>query len=451
MRFRFLVFLICIGPACFSQSDLRGLEFEDDVYNSLPLKPSYFNPPSTPLLASYSLKKYCPRVITQHNSNTAVAWAAVWYARTMLEAIANGWKETLLITQNGFSPVYNYKQIATSDGCSDKVKLTSMLESLREDGAISFNDFHEFCYDTVPNFTKARASRLPGYVRLFNTTDKKERKVDLLKRALRENSPVVIGMICPSSFNLATDFWQPREKPERDQGGHALCVVGYDDSKFGGAFEVVNSWGKSWGRDGFTWLRYEDVENFVLYGFELLNTQSMLKASKLVARVDFSLSNGESMNAQIKNLGYYKLNGSYATGTKFKSVVKVNQNVFFYAIGFDQEWNNAELYPNEKNGIYPWLEDDRKTIKLPVEADEFIKLEPPAGKNYLCLIFSGQYIDVEDIKYKLKEGKGDFVQRYYSGPLKDPNVLNWKQNSIELEGDFYRDSLWFIIVEIDQI
>jgi hypothetical protein len=131
--------------------------------------------------------------------------------------------------------------------------------------------------------------------------------------------------------------------------------------------------------------------------------------------------------------------------------VKVNQNVFFYAIGFDQEWNNAELYPNEKNGIYPWLEDDRKTLKLPVQGDEYIKLDPPAGKNYLCLIFSGRYIDVEDIKYKLKEGKGDFVQRYYSGSLKDPNVLNWKQNSIELEGDFYRDSLWFIIVEIDQI
>ena len=449
MRFRVLILLLSIGSVCLGQTALRGLEFEDDVYNSLPLKPSYFNPPSTFLPSSYSLKKYCPRVATQHSSNTGVAWAAIWYARTMLEAIANGWKETRMITQKGFSPVYNYKQIVKENTCSDKIKLTSILESLRTDGSVLFNDFPEFCYDTIPTIPTAKASLMPGYVRLFNTTDKKERKVEVMKRALRANNPIVIGMICPPSFNLALDFWQPREKPEREQGGHALCVVGYDDSKFGGAFEVVNSWGKSWGNEGFTWFRYEDFNNYVLYGFELLNTQSMLKPAKLTARVDFSLNSGSTMNAKIKNLGYYKLEDSYATGTQFKAIIKVNQNVFFYAVGFDQEWNNLEYYPNEKNGIYPWLEDDSKIIKLPVEG-EYIQLDPPAGKNYLCLVFSGQYLDIDDIKFKFKEGKGDFVQRYYSGPLKDPTRLNWKENAVELEGDFNRSSLWIVIVEIDQ-
>ena len=449
MRFKVLIFLLSIGSVCLGQTALRGLEFEDDVYNSLPLKPSYFNPQSTFLLSAYSLKKYCPRVATQHSSNTGVAWAAVWYARTMLEAIANGWKEPRIITQNSFSPVYNYKQIVKDNTCSDKIKLTSLLESLRKDGSVLFSDFPEFCYDTIPTIATAKASLMPGYVRLFNTTDKKERKVDALKRALQSNNPVIIGMMCPSSFNLALDFWQPREKPEREQGGHALCVVGYDDSKFGGAFEVVNSWGKSWGNEGFTWFRYEDFNNYVLYGFELLNTQSMLKPAKLRAQIDFNLSTGEPMTTKIKNTGYYKLDNIYPTGTQFKTVVKVNQNVFFYAVGFDQEWNNLEYYPNEKNGIYPWLEDDNKIIKLPVDG-EFIELGPPAGKNYLCLIFSGQYLDIEDIKFKLKEGKGDFVQRYYSGATKNQGVVNWKEKAIEFEGDFHRSSLFIVVVEIDQ-
>ncbi|MEK6783630.1 MAG: C1 family peptidase, partial [Bacteroidota bacterium] len=430
----------------------RGLEFEDEVYNSLPLKPSYFNPQSNPLPASYSLKKYCPRVVTQHNSNTGVAWAAVWYARTMLEAIANGWNETIMITQNAFSPIYNYKQINKGADCSDKIKLTSILESLRKDGGILFNDFREFCYDTIPIFPKAKASLMPGYVRLFSSTDTKERKVDLMKRALLENGPVIIGMICPPSFSLAADFWQPRERPERDQGGHSLCVVGYDDSKFGGAFEVVNSWGKSWGMEGFTWFRYEDVENYILYGFELLNTQSMMKPAKLSAKIDFTINTGETMSAKIKNLGYYKLGNTFPTGTTFKTVITVNQNVFFYAIYFDQKWHDVELYPNETKGIYPWLEDERRKIKLPVGpiGDEYFKLDPPAGKNYFCLVLSGQYLDIEDIKLKLEKGKGEFVQRYYSGPLKDPSLLTWNENAIELEGAFNRSTLWIVIVEIDQ-
>ncbi len=433
----------------FAQTELRGLEFEDDEYNSLPLKPSYFTPQVTSFPASHSLKNYCPRVITQHSSNTAVAWASVWYGRTMLEAIASKWKESQMITQNAFSPLYNYKQIASSNDCSDKIKLTAILESMTTDGAVPFNTFHEFCYDTIPNFPSAKGNVMPGYVRLFNTTDTKERKVEAMKRALRENSPVIIGMICPSSFTLATDFWQPREKPERDQGGHALCIVGYDDTKFGGAFEVVNSWGKAWGKEGFTWFRYEDVENYLLYGFELLNTQSMMKPAKLIAHVDLTLSTGEAMKAKIKNTGYYALDTTYPTGTQFKTVIKVNQNVFFYAVGFDQDWNNAELYPNEKNGTYPWLEDAQKSVKLPVDA-QYIKLEPPAGKNFLCLVFSGRHIDIDELKGKLKEGHGDFVQRYYTGPLKDPAVLNWKEHTIELEGDFNRSSLFIVVVEIDQ-
>lgn len=42
-------------------------------------------------------------------------------------------------------------------------------------------------------------------------------------------------------------------------GGHAIAVVGYDDAKFGGAFQLVNSWGPSWGARGFCWVSYEDM------------------------------------------------------------------------------------------------------------------------------------------------------------------------------------------------
>lgn len=42
-------------------------------------------------------------------------------------------------------------------------------------------------------------------------------------------------------------------------GGHALCVVGYDDSKE--AFKVRNSWGASWGDNGYLWIGYDTFLN----------------------------------------------------------------------------------------------------------------------------------------------------------------------------------------------
>lgn len=47
------------------------------------------------------------------------------------------------------------------------------------------------------------------------------------------------------------------KKGERLQGGHAVCLAGYDDSK--GAFLVRNSWGKDWGLAGYFWMAYDYV------------------------------------------------------------------------------------------------------------------------------------------------------------------------------------------------
>ncbi len=54
-------------------------------------------------------------------------------------------------------------------------------------------------------------------------------------------------------------------------GGHAVCAVGYDDSRVivnpankkssKGALLIRNSWGSSWGENGYGWLPYDYVLN----------------------------------------------------------------------------------------------------------------------------------------------------------------------------------------------
>jgi C1A family cysteine protease len=50
------------------------------------------------------------------------------------------------------------------------------------------------------------------------------------------------------------------------QGGHAVCLVGYDDNKTMpdgsvGAFLVRNSWGTNWGLNGYYWMAYNYVSD----------------------------------------------------------------------------------------------------------------------------------------------------------------------------------------------
>lgn len=48
-------------------------------------------------------------------------------------------------------------------------------------------------------------------------------------------------------------------KGEALQGGHAVCLVGYDDARK--AFLVRNSWGANWGLAGYFWMAYDYVGN----------------------------------------------------------------------------------------------------------------------------------------------------------------------------------------------
>ena len=52
-----------------------------------------------------------------------------------------------------------------------------------------------------------------------------------------------------------------------------MCIIGYDNYKYGGAFRVVNSWGKQYGDNGFLWIRYNDFKKYAreVYLFQLKN------------------------------------------------------------------------------------------------------------------------------------------------------------------------------------
>lgn len=112
------------------------------------------------------------------------------------------------------------------------------------------------CYD------EATKSKVLGYTSVAG---------DLysLKCALFENHPVMFGLRIYSSFDgIGSSGLMPipNTETEKYQGGHCVCLVGYDDTiMFGGGivggFVVRNSWGDSWGAGGYFFMPYVVATN----------------------------------------------------------------------------------------------------------------------------------------------------------------------------------------------
>jgi C1A family cysteine protease len=117
-------------------------------------------------------------------------------------------------------------------------------------------------------YTDALKRKVTGYQRCTDFT--------AVKNAVTAGNPVVIGFNVYDSFEGA---WGniphgqtgsgmmpfPNTATEQLLGGHAVCIVGYDDTmpvvgKSNGRFIVRNSWGTGWGDNGYFYMPYDVIK-----------------------------------------------------------------------------------------------------------------------------------------------------------------------------------------------
>ena len=101
---------------------------------------------------------------------------------------------------------------------------------------------------------------IPGYQKI-NDGD-----VNGMKNALASGFPVVMGFTVYDSFegnlnNTTGMMPYPNTASEQVLGGHAVCVVGYNDNLNGGRFICRNSWGTGWGDHGYFYMPYQVIAN----------------------------------------------------------------------------------------------------------------------------------------------------------------------------------------------
>jgi hypothetical protein len=414
--------LIFLQHESIAQQNVRGLLFENDKYNALPISLEYGKFEKLPPRFSNT---FYPKVVNQAFENNGVAWSLTWYGLAAL-----GQRDNHFVA---LSPSFTYKMSnPKSKNCGDPISIIAALNSLVEFGAPSAKMLGFFCADSLTQeiFDSAAVNKLSGYARLFNAYDSKDVKVQSIKRAVADRNPVVIGLICPPSFQFAKDFWQPREQALEEYGGNTVTVVGFDESKFGGAFEVVNSWGKKWGKNGYSWLRYDDVADFVLYGFELFKNNSLKEAS-----IDFETSAKERMKLQWVNNGLYRFQNKFLTGTEFKISVKPLSPLFMLLVGTDPEGNTGIIFPSS-DIVVPLA---KAQLTIPNDGTQ-IKLVGSTGKNLLSFVFASNQDDLAKIKKAIESQGINAIAKYSHDGIWDKSKLEFKSN----------DEIVVVQVELEQ-
>lgn len=248
-----------------------GLLLDDPEYPQAPYE-EIVTKAFLPSRVSY--ERHCPSVAAQGAYSTCVGFACGYYLRTVLEASARGLTRRAAIDSLAFSASYVYEKAKSGSdyACNQGVYLTKAFAVLRDAGVAPASRFpYPACSQpTHPADALAARYRVAAYERLSGPRDDEPQKVYRFKKALAGGSPVVVGLVVPASFFGAKKTWKPAptDRPADPRlTGHALCVVGYDDGRYGGAFRVVNSFGKTWGDGGFCWIRYGDLARFTRYAF----------------------------------------------------------------------------------------------------------------------------------------------------------------------------------------
>jgi C1A family cysteine protease len=205
----------------------------------------------------FSLKIYAPEVGNQGNLGSCVSWATAYSAFTIVRRIEEG-NNTL----ESYSPLnlyIRYKKLFKESPCDDGAVIELALNILKRKGCSLFRNFRNKCTTTVSQDEEYRD-------KLFSFDQIEPSEIETIKKAISSKMPLVIGVECYendwSNAVLDNGLWSGFYSGGRT-GGHAMCVIGYDDKKGGGAFEIMNSWGADWGQKGFFWMKYEDFMKHV--------------------------------------------------------------------------------------------------------------------------------------------------------------------------------------------
>ncbi|MGB1308597.1 MAG: C1 family peptidase [Oceanihabitans sp.] len=452
-----------------------GLLFDDDAYEQTPVKArnvAFQDVVSEQTNAS--LKEFVPEIKNQGGYGTCVGWSSAYYGRTILNARIEGISSREEITKNAFSPVFTYlhANVDNDYNCQGGAYINRAMETMVEIGSPFFKDYDVMCDSSIPEpiFKLAGDNKIKDFTRLFGSNDDDDLKIESVKRSLINGNPVVIGFIVENSLYTAKNVFEPDYAGTT--GGHAMCVVGYDDDKYGGAFEIVNSWGKSWGNDGFIWVRYSDFSSYAKYAFEMIpaKKKKTVVKSQLAGELNLKLYDGSTMQVtqqsgkykktvlgwqdvvldeSSESIGDYATSDVYGINTRYRMYAKVNKPAYVYVVGADSNNDSGVLFPH-KEEISPYISYENTSVVIPGERYWF-RLNSDVASDYSIVIFSEEKIDIQEVKDKMDVMEGELLDKLYvifNDKLISKDDIQLNKETMGFTAEYTKGSMALMILDI---
>ena len=419
-----------------------------------------------PLPEYVSLAKFAPDRKNQGHQGSCVAWSSAYAAHTILEAASRGTNPN----QTAFSPAYLYNQIGL-DGCQGSYIIKAM-ELMQRKGAVPFNAFpytDQDCSRNPPSSldAEAAANRIHGFNRLTSSEEPEGINIRAVKEHLAKDAPVVIGMMVGGTYMqemMGQKLWQPTQDDYAMQGfgGHAQCVIGYDDKLAGGAFQIMNSWGPEWGENGIGWVRYADFKTFVreAYGLDPLPKEGAALQQNFDCEIGLMQVDEKAKPTNfipLKNTGGNVFASALVKkGIRFKIEVKNSTECYVYVFGQETDGSSYTLFP------YPSATDATKTAYSAYCGITGFRLFPKnksmtpdevGNKDYMAVVVSKDPLDWYQLNQRISTNKTNYavaVSTALAGGTSPISVSAAGSGNLHFTAPAGQKGVAFAIVEINK-
>jgi len=410
------------------------------------------------LPARVTLEDYAPSRAHQGRQGSCVGWASAYAARTILEARATGQSPDRL----AFSPAYLYNQIHLPN-CQGAYMLDAM-KAMSSTGALPINEFaydEQTCsrYPSRSQLQQGQQHRITGYNRLTLGGNNYQPDLMAIKQHLAQGAPVVIGMMVGGSFMTpmrGQEVWRPSRRDYNMQGfgGHAMCIIGYDDQKEGGSFQIMNSWGSNWGRDGIAWVRYPDFEHFTreAYGLHPMGSADDRTFDDNLLAVEFGIFDTQRESIlpmeQVGDIVFRTLR-KVSTDDKFKVLFANSIECNVYIFGEETDGSSYVLFPyTDKHSPYCGITGTRLFPK-----DYSMSPDDLGNRDRIAIVVSKEPLNFQALNQRINGARGNTYAEKLKNALGDLRIRTTRfqtGNTIQFEAERDGRNAVAMVLEIDK-
>ena len=355
-------------------------------------------PTDSPPGASYdlSLQNFFPEVGNQQSQGSCSAWAITYYAFGYLEAKDHGWNASEGEAMHLMSPAWTFNKVSTSNYGS---WMTTNAQIMVDWGCATFatmpyDDTDYYSWGDESAWREAPQHRPLDYYLIDFDEDNPNTTIDVIKNLILSETPITFAMHAGEFGPSFSDGNYIMSSTEYDSTSlnHAQTIVGFNDtiSDDGdiGAFRVVNSWGTSFGDDGYYWITYDCLKEIglVLGDFYIhlcVVTDRLDYQPSLVATWEFdpaptrmnniiTLGIGDYNNPLEYKTPWYQADYSYSFPTfmtvdmsEYNLYYELDNNLWFYlAVGSSSTSGSISSFRIERfsNGILEEITNESRDI-----------------------------------------------------------------------------------------